>query len=281
MSKLLRVNFRHLFRMKSFYFAIAIMIYCPIMSCISDYMEMTEYGYVHSIEESIWQFGVSYAFIVPVLVHLFIGPDYVDKTIRNKLIIGYGKKDIFMANMITMMVACLILFFVWNIFFWAIGSNMLVVESPIGMHIVITLEELLAVLFLTALLVLLAMFMSGKVTAGVLSMILALCIIASGLIIKRDLAEEEFEDSNVVWAIFEEGAAPVQKSEKVPNPRYIPEGPRKEALRYLERVDVGAQLLDVTDNHEIDCIWYFAFDSIMILLICAGGSAMYKRKDIF
>lgn len=280
MSKLLCVNFRRLFHMKSFYLAITLMMFYPIMSCTSDYAEILEYGYAHYIEESIWSFGTMLSFAMPVLVYLFIGPDYTDKTIRNKLIIGYSKKDVFLANMFTMMGACFTLFLVWKITFCAIGLPLLYVGNPLYIDILISLEELAACMLLTSILVLLVMFVSGKVSAGILAMVLSLCLIASGVIIKTRLAEEEFIDSEPTWIEFDGTVHVNGTNATVPNPKFIPEGPTKEAIRYIERINVGAQLLDVTDNHEIAPVWYLFFDNVMIGLIVAGGIVLYKRKDI-
>ena len=286
MNKLLRTNFSRLFRMKSLYVAIGIMIFYPTMSCISSYSDMVQYGYQYIFEESLWNFGVMLAFVMPVIVHLFLAPEYTDHAIRNKIIIGHGKKNVFWANMITMMGASLILYFVWMVTFCVVGLNLLDVGNPVYVDIIISLEELLACWLLTVLLVLFGMFVPSKTSMGVLSMIISICLIASGVFLKSKLAQDEYVPENKVTFIEtldEEGnVSNEQESDKmVLNPKYIPEGSSKEVIRYIERINVGAQLLDVTDNHEIEAIWFFLFDGAMIVVACVYGAKLYKKKDIF
>ena len=66
----------------------------------------------------------------------------------------------------------------------------------------------------------------------------------------------------------------------VPNPKFVPEGPQRDALINFERINPGAQLIDIGDIHEVDLIWYVLYDNIMLLLITFGGAKLYKRKDI-
>lgn len=280
MFKLLRSNYTRLFRMKSLYFAIAFMIFYPAMSCISDYSEMLEVGYPRYFEEAFWAFGTLLAFIMPVLVHLFIGPDYADKTIRNKLVIGHTKRQIYFANLITMMTVTLLLFVIWNITYCLIGLPLLSRSGSVSFDIIISLEELMACFLLTALLVLIAMFMTNKVSAGITMMLVALGLLATGVMLKTTLAQEEYISAMTVTVSVDMQQS-FDTDQMIPNPKYVPEGQQKETIRYMERMNVGAQLLDVTDNHEISPVWFFVFDSIMIIVICAGGAALYKRKDLF
>lgn len=97
MYKLLRAGYARLFRMKSFYIGIALMIFYPVMSNIDSYSSMKNDGYVYWFEESLWVFGTFMALIMAVVVHVFIGRDFADKTIRNKLIVGHTKEKYFLA----------------------------------------------------------------------------------------------------------------------------------------------------------------------------------------
>lgn len=183
-----------------------------------------------------------------------------------------------------MMTAALIYFAVWNITYFAIGLPLLPMDNPLILDLIISLEELIACLLLTSMLVLLAMFVSTKISAGVLSILLSLTLLFFGVFLKTRLNQPEFiEESSITLSEFEEGNSPQYESvesKMVSNPKFIPEGPQRDALIFLENISVGAQLIDVNDNHEVGILWYVLFDNAMIILICCAGSHLFGRKDI-
>lgn len=277
MRRLFRTNFSKLFRMKSFYLFLAVMIWYPAMSNFSRYSEMLT-GYPRWFEESLWVYGLLSLFIMPVMVHLFITPDYADKTIRNKLIIGHCKSKIYLSNMITMLCVTLIYFMAWNITYFGIGLPLFYKANPLKMDLLFCFEELIASLFITALLVLFAMFVSSKISAGILCISLSLILMFSGLWTKTRLAQPELIDEERIMVVVNDTYN--EEDHLVPNPKFVPAGPQRDALIYFERINPGAQLIDIGDIHEVDLIWYVLYDNIMLLLIAFGGAKIYKRKDI-
>lgn len=287
MNKLLRANFSRLFKMKSFWLAMIIVIYYPIMSVLDSYSEMKSTGYVCWFESSFWVMGALIAMMMAVLVHIFIGTEYSDKTIRNKMIVGHSKQNVYISNMLTMWATAGILSLTWIATYCAIGLFLLPMGNSFLKDFIITVEAFVAILLMTALLVLLAMFVSSKISAGVLSMLTCLILLAIGVWMKTALAQKQYIKAykyvdNTVSTVEIDGEdiTEVSWDEDIANPNYIPEGPQKEALRYAMNMSVGAQLLDVNDNHEIGFLWFIVFDNLMLLVITFAGAHIYKRNDI-
>lgn len=119
MIKLLRANFSRMFR--SWYFCLGMLIsvglslYIPI----TNYIGMQSHPEYYTLEQASGSVNVDYIrqvashesymftvglycmFIIPVLIALFIGTDYSDGTIRNKIMVGHRRCNIYLANLIT------------------------------------------------------------------------------------------------------------------------------------------------------------------------------------
>lgn len=94
MSKLLRANFVRLFKNKIFYTGIFIQIFLTVFLIIP-----LRNGFV--IDGTLFSGSFTSMLISAVFVPLFIGTDYSDNTIRNKIISGHTRFDIYAANYIS------------------------------------------------------------------------------------------------------------------------------------------------------------------------------------
>ncbi len=292
MNKLLRSNFARVFKMKSFWVSAVIILVYPFFSLFDLYTEMTVNGDMqYFYEETLWSVGPLLSLIMSVLVHLFIGTDYRDNTIRNKLIVGHTKTRIYVSDFITMMAVTLILYAVWIIVCCTMGMIFLSNGNSLRTNIIIGLQAGIAMLLMTAILTIIQMFMSAKISAGVISVIGCFMLLFAGVWAKTRMAETEYVELYKICQIDEngnyitDGYEPDENGEVdiyqlVKNPDYIPDGQAKDMLKLVLDTSVGAQLLDINDNHEIGLKWYFVFDSVLIVAIIGGGSLLYKRKDI-
>lgn len=285
MNKLLHADFARLFRKKLFWFESAFMLLYPVFLILLSYRDTKRYGYTLWFEENVWTSGSSAVIAMAILVPMYIGTEYADRTVRNKLIMGHGKGRVFLSNMITMISAAVILMTIWNVVYFALGGVLMEFCNPFGRDILICLEVYAAVLFMTAMLVFISMFITYKGAAAAVCMVFCLSLMLFGMLIKTRLGAPEMISKYMLEnpgadAEFSTNMNYSLNYEMVPNPDYIPEGRYKEFLRYTMRTSVGAQLADVSNGHEIVWEWFLLFDNIMIAAISVGGALLYKRKEI-
>lgn len=290
MNKLLRANFSRLFRSKIFYTGIGIMLIYPVFSIISQYFDAQSYSYIAWLEDSLWTSGAILPFIMGVLVPTFIGTEYSDKTLRNKLIVGHTKQKIYISNMITMLTAAVIMLLIWNIVYFSLGIALLSIGKTIFTDFLICLETLMASLLFTALLVMISMFVSSKSGSSVLCLLTVLILIFFGVWLLTKLSQEEYISGYRLYSTYitDDEDEPVDLEdtelttweEMVPNPDYIPEGSQRNCMIMIRNISVGAQIIDNETDHQVGPIWFFLFDPAMILLITYGGAFLFRRKDI-
>ncbi len=127
MSRLLRANFARIF--KSWYFQLGAVIFIVVNFIVpfSTYRDMQKYPefYQHDVEIMedwtpeeredfireaerytlhegyMFSTGMLLPFIATVVIGLFIGTDYSDGTIRNKLVVGHKRINVYLSNLIT------------------------------------------------------------------------------------------------------------------------------------------------------------------------------------
>lgn len=106
MVKLLRSNLSRLIKFKPFYAALAIQAGVMLFITLNSYPQSLKYG-SELWADMVFSFTVCSilsAALLAVICSLFIGADYHNGTIRNKLISGLPRYKIYFANLITVMV---------------------------------------------------------------------------------------------------------------------------------------------------------------------------------
>lgn len=284
MNKLLRADFARLFRNKLFIVFAGFMALYPLFLIYTSYHDMQSTGFVTMFEENLWSSGEFAAILMAIFVPLFIGTEYNDKTIRNKVIIGHSKAKIFMSNMITMMTACVILLTVWNALFFGAGIWFLPLANPVMLDLLLCVRTYIACLVLTAILVCISMFITSKAGAAVTCIMLCFGLLLAGVLIKTKLEQPEqisaleYELGVDVTLLGDAGV--ISEPKMVANPNYVPDGPQRRALTVVMNALVGSQIIDCSSGHDIPVIWYAVFDNIALVLICVIGATFFNKKEI-
>ena len=101
MSKLLSANFIRLRKMKFFWIGMGIMLAAGIHFPIDRYMDMKETGAVHHIDNGFFACALFIGILMSIFCSLFIGTEYSDETIRNKIVTGQKRTSIYLSNFVT------------------------------------------------------------------------------------------------------------------------------------------------------------------------------------
>lgn len=111
MIKLLRSNLLRLVKSKKFYIVLAIQAALVLIMTLNYYLPTLQGG-SRGWPDLVFKYtacSTETAILLAVLCSLFIGSDYSNGTIRNKLIIGLPRPKVYLANLITVMTGALCL----------------------------------------------------------------------------------------------------------------------------------------------------------------------------
>ncbi|MFA6935317.1 MAG: ABC transporter permease, partial [Sphaerochaetaceae bacterium] len=122
MSKLLRQGFFRLRKNLVFYLCILFMIGSAILRLVTSYRMKVEYGYQIDIGEMLFSATLLLGIAASVFSGLFLGTEYSDGTMRNKLIVGHGRLSIYLSSLVVVTSAILVMFFSYFFVILGIGS---------------------------------------------------------------------------------------------------------------------------------------------------------------
>lgn len=275
MRRLLRADFSRLWRNKTFWLCMGVMLIYALAYMLAGSRQAaadpSEYSY--SLDEYYFHFALSIGFFCMLCSSMFFGTEYSDGTIRNKIIAGHTRINIYLASLITTFAAALLILSVWlagalvavpALGFWKMGALRL------------SLYLLTAVMFLLAFSAISAavnLLSSNKVLTVLISVLLFLGLLLLASTVYNRLSEPEMISG---VQITQNG---LDMTEPTPNPNYIAGTEREICDLIVDFLPTGQGLrmwmLEIT--HPVRMILSSLF---LTAAVTAGGIAAFQKKNI-
>ena len=259
MRRLLKADLHLLWRSTAFWLALLFMTASTVILVITTYNMLTEYGYdpgQYTIEATMFCMLPGIGIINAIWLHLLIGSDYDQGTIRNKLICGHTRRDIFFSHWLAASSGALLILLIsltagaglsWYFF----RTFML---SATDLTVVIISCVLLTICY-TAIDVALAMNILRRAISVVCGMVVMLCLSSATSFLEVELS------STLV-----SGGMPVTLREQLEQLLYdlLPSG---------QCSQINAMMFDHM------AIWPL-YSLILTVLVTAVGYLLFRKKDI-
>lgn len=275
MINLLCANVSRLFKSKIFWLCMASLFVMAIFSvikggrvdAIEDLGRDLEYYYFHTLP----YFGL----FLSVFVSLFLGTEYSDGTIRNKLVVGHTRGNIFVANFLTSLIGAVGLFIAWAIgglagipYFglWSVG---------IGGYFQLLAVSLFTVIATTAIMVLISQLITNKAINAVTAVFAAIVLLILASYFYNALCEPETIMSEV-RITAEEG---VEFGDEKINPAYVKGVMRPVYETILNLLPTGQQIWIADETVDYPVIMILA--SLVVTFFTSGiGYLFFRKKDL-
>ena len=276
MRNLLSAGFARLWRCKTLWLSCAFLAAVTVKSIWTRYSDGVEYGYHSSLDTAFLYYVLFIAFLIPIICTLFIGTDYADGTIRNKVVCGHSKSSLYLSNLILCSVASLIM-----------CTSAVVPGLALGLPLLggFAMGPARAVLFFagvytlslawTALFTFLAMLVSGRTITAAAAMLLSLALLSAGAYLEGRLEAQPTVQGYVLSVGGE-----IVEAEESPNPAYVPEGPVRDAIQFLSDFTPGGQTLQHVNQRAARPEILIVYDAVLFVLITTAGLLLFKRKDL-
>lgn len=274
MAKLLRSNFARMRRNKLLWGCMACALLVGIFLTRSAQQNALYHRRTPSMDALFFSFQHMIVFVAAVITTLFIGVEYSDGTIRNKLCTGAKRGNVYLANLLTCTVANLLIYAAYLVGLVAVGlilrMEMSLTWSALFQHFGI---GFLLIISYTAIFTLASMLVPNKT---IVAIVLLLGIIVGLLGAAHLIDKMNAPPYYTQLAIGDDGA---QHLEEVANPR-LPTPEEKARLQVMAELLPFGQthlLADMTGTHP----WRMMLFSGMIILLCTGGGIIaFRRKDL-
>lgn len=279
MSKLLHAEFSRLIKNKLFWLGLLVMVGIPLYGVgVRYYDYAVALEYIWETADGLWFVGGIYLGIVlSVFVSLFIGTEFSDGTIRNKLTVGHSRNEIYLSNLITCTCVSLFYHIVYIAVLFGAGSLLLKSwETPLKILAVMTVLSLAAVVALAAVFTMLAMLIHNRSVGAVTAMLVAMAMLIGAMTVYSMLNAPEYIENAFQLSIDGE----IVPSDPIPNPKYLT-GVKRDVYRHILNLIPTGQMLRFGSLAYSDDMLYLPLYAVGVAVVCTlGGLLVFRRKDI-
>lgn len=273
MTRLLRANFARLWKTTSFWVCTAISAALSAASVVSGYM-MRPIS-VEYMGTSMISNASNALLFIAIFAALYLGTDHSNGTIRNKLIIGRTRIEIYFANLITIIAIGIMQLGAACAASCAAGAflggklGMPVGEFALKMAILVC-----AISAICALFTVIGMLCNSKSLIVTITLVSIFALMVTGAMIAQRLAEPEL----VTGASIDENGN-LQIGGQVPNPLYV-SGVQRDILTAVNDVLPTGQLIQV-ETGMLGSAELMPLYSIGVLAVSTTvGAVVFRKKDM-
>ena len=275
MNKLLASNFSRLWKNKVFWIGTATLFLWSTIMLLFGYraaLKAPEYSYF--LDEFFFQYGPIIGIFCAVFTSLFLGTDYSDGTIRNKIMIGHSRQSIYLSNLIVSTVAGMIMNAAWILSMLTVGTSLFgwlrSSMTTILMYLFITVLMIAA---LASIFTFISMLSQNKASAAVITLLTFLVLLFLASYCNNRLNEPEMYSAAVVTSNGLELTDPTQ------NPDYISGNVRKMFEFFVDFLPTGQGIL--MSGMEAVHLWLMPLYSLLVItLTTMAGVFCFRRKDL-
>ena len=274
MRKLLAASFSRLWKEKIFWFVFLIMSIGSVCFNWIGYNEINNPQIY--VEDMIFCMLPMSGFVFALFISMRLGTEFEEHTIRNKLVVGYNRTQIYFAEYITCMVAAMMMLVVMLLFSMAFGL-VLSLEFRSGRNEIILLVfccVLIASVF-SAMFVGISMNVGSKAASLVVSMAFLFAILFLASFCVNALEEGPMVYSNVVITA-ENG---VEFGDLIENPAYI-DGTQRTVYELIADILPTGQTIQMNNLEFERASRWPVFSLIMLIIATVAGYIPFRKRDI-
>lgn len=281
MRKLLHADFVRLWKSRIFWIGIAFTVGIGVLASTTQYREMLSIpGYHPHFDDVLFSNCEFMPIVAAVFIGLFIGTDYSDGTIRNKLIVGHARVAVYASNLIVCTVALFIMHLANIATVVAIGfplvGNMLM---PVQMLLKLGAISMVTVVALSSLFLLMSMLINNKASACVAAVLLSFVMVMGSVVVDNRLREPEYYDAYSLTYTDDTGEQQEVHEEQEKNPNYIT-GTEREVYTFLYDSIPSCQMLQIAQQTPQHPERLPLYSLAVVAVTTACGVFFFRRKNL-
>lgn len=285
MSKLISANFTRLFKSGIFrlymIFSVGMSAFLILMRYLDYQNNMEQYTKLppeyHTMDGIVFVGLLYVLFAVPVLVGNFVGTEYSDGTIRNKLIVGHKRSDIYLANLIVCTVGVLMGIVLHILINCTVGTALCGMEVLTVQKILeLTLYMIIAFISVTALMVMFTMFVNSKAGASVTVLIVTMVMFIATITIHQKLQAQEYYGG---YSYLDDETGEIVEIPEEKNPEYLT-GTKRKIYQTIYDVIPVSHMYEAAMSSTKNAGKFAGYDGIILVVTTALGIILFRRKDL-
>lgn len=275
MNKLLRANFSRLRKNRIFWLCISAVFLISIINILIFYRQINAEGELPNavLEDHYFELLPMLGILSAIVISLFVGTEYSDGTMRNKLIIGSTRTNIYLSFVVTSaVVSAAVTFacFIGGLFGIPLFGTW---KMPLSSLLLYILAGVLSSIALSAIFTLISVNCSRKAECAVIAILTALALIILGSIIYNKLQAPETISEMLVTANG------IEPTEPHPNPDYVGGSLRSVMTALLHILPSGQQIL-IANLELVQPLYCICYSTCLTIIVSICGAVIYHKKDL-
>lgn len=274
MSKLLRANFSRALKDKTFWLVALFMFGLGIAITCMRYSAIIRYNEAAPLDDTLLVYAIFAGCCSAVFSSMFLGTEYSDGTIRNKLIVGHLRSSIYLSNWITNITVTILITALFLASYCTLG--VLLLDAPVA-----TLGDMLSLICVSIFTVIayasvfnmIAMLVTKKSTSAVLCLLVFIGLLILAVVIKGKLDAPEFISDYVL------STNGVELSEPKPNPKYLQPAARMVYQFLLDILPTG-QSIQLSAFAVVHPYLMTVYSAAISIITTGLGVFAFRKKNL-
>lgn len=274
MSRLLQAGFLRIRKNHIFIGGLILTFLFPTAVIINHRIETAQYGASSPLDNFLFVGPISISIILAVLCSLFVGTEYSDGTIRNKLVVGHTRTGIYFSHFLLCAFAAALMYLLTLLSAFAFGMPLLGLPMMQFPSLLLYFASgLLLCIAYAALFNMISMLCASKSRANIICILTAFFLLIIGFILLQSLNAPK---TIQIAELSVNGEIVV---DEVANPQYLT-GMKREVYQFFYELLPGGQALQLANLEIIHPFRVIMLSLSVTVLTNAVGSFFFNRKDL-
>ncbi len=275
MYRLLDAGFERIKKNKAFLGCVLVTIGIAIFMLVSNYLDMKNYDAQISTSELVSNYLPMIGMFIAIFAGLFIGTEYSDGTIRNKIIAGHKKINIYLSNFIISSSVAILFQIIWTIFVLAIAIpvfGMPIIE--LNKLLIIGFDSIMFIIAYCAIFNFISVLACNKTVSAVACILLFFIILGVTVSSVNIIQTPE--------TVQQGGLNPdtgVVSFEEIPNPKYPSDSKRQFYQTIVDIIPMG-QAFSIGAGLPTNLYMLPVYSAALIVLFNGFGMYLFNKKDL-
>lgn len=279
MSKLLSAGFARLWKNTLFRIEIIVMLLFYVNIMAENYQQAADYGISYSLDGFFPGSFMLIGFFTAAFAAMFLGTEYSDGTIRNKLVIGHSRTAIYLSDLIVCFVSSVLVCLSSIVLICAMGIPMFgLLTQPLVNTLAMIGTGFLIVAAYSAVFTFIAMLISNKPVTVITCIFTCLILYFGSMTIGMKLDEPEFYYNSDLTLNGE--AIPGHPN---PNPYYL-RGTKRSVYEFLYDFLPAGQGFQLAKENTVETttlkVQFPLYSLFITVSVTAAGILAFHRKDL-
>lgn len=273
MIRLLNAGFARLKKNKIFWVLTAFSIVLALFMIFMQYSDMIKYGNTVEIEQLILNYSTMIGIVIAIFTSLFLGVEYSDGTIRNKICIGHKRINIYLSNLIIVISVSLFLYILFLLVILMFGIPLFGLFTISIVRLVMLLGCVIGLIVAyCAIFTFIVMILSNKTISAVVSILLGFGLLMFALMCLNVLNTSEY----IQVATMLDGNT---KIEEKPNPKY-PSETKKKVVQTLLDINPAGQAYQLSGRAYAHLKILLLYSFGIIIIFTSIGLLIFEKKEL-